>query len=338
MNAVFYPTLILLALATSCSGDEGPPGPAGPRGESGPRGDAGAQGEPGSCGTNEILLTGANFFPEGIAQSGDTLYIGSFATGQIVRSHTCDSFAEPFAQTSRSALGLVVDEANSVLWACDTDTSGDSGSDIVGFALEDGSEVARHAIPGGGFCNDLILDSAGNLYATEAFGGRVLRVEADEMLTEDPAEEFVVDPALGPQPGGQGFGANGITVDSEDRLYVATVDTGGLYRIPTEGTPRVEAIALDRPLNAGDGLELADDRTLFVVEIFDSAISRIRLDGDDLTAGTVSHAVTRADAPATFTLDGDTAWIVEGQLDHLFGFDDSPPILPFRVVRFPVEL
>lgn len=39
------------------------------------------------------------------------------------------------------------------------------------------------------------------------------------------------------------------------------------------GTPRVQAITLARRLNAGDGLELADDDTWFVVEIFDPAIS-----------------------------------------------------------------
>src|SRR6187551_4091575 len=72
---------------------------------------------------------------------------------------------------------------------------------------------------------------------TEAFGGRVMRVAADSMLTENPAEDFVADAALGPQPGGHGFGADGITVDSQDRLYVATVDTGGIYRIATAPRP-----------------------------------------------------------------------------------------------------
>ena len=36
----------------------------------------------------------------------------------------------------------------------------------------------------------------------------------------------------------------------------------------------------------------------------------------------------------TATVFGGAAWVVEGQLDHLFG--DNMPLLPFRVVRVPL--
>lgn len=298
-------------------------------GRAGPMGEPGAMG---ACLVTEILLAGPGLYPEGIAVAADgSLYVGSVVTGEIARLAPCEGLPTPFADVGDlSAIGMTSDEENGALWVCATDRSGASGPAIIGFSLEDGSEMARHRFPDdAGFCNDVVLDSRGNLYATDSLGACIVRVEAAELLTAEDAVDWLTDERFVVGPGQ--IGLNGIAVDSADTLYVPNSVTNELYRvdISDSGEP-IGLITLDvtPALGRPDGVEVLDDSTLLVVESTADQVSLVSLDGDD---GMGSVIANRLDAPTTAAIDGQSAWVVEGQIEDLVG--ETQPDLPFRITR-----
>ncbi len=296
------------------------------------------------CHASAIALPGDDFYPEGVTAAGDgALYVGSLATGAIVRAEPCGevtSFA-PRKSGGRGTLGLLVDDDASILWACDIDTSFASPAALIGYDLATGAEVARHPFPDGAVvCNDIAQGADGSLYLTDSFGARILRVPGSERGGDGPAEVWLGDPSFVAPPGA--FGLNGIAV-VDDRLFVVSFANGTLHRvrIAAGGAPTdLVEVALDRPLTGLDGIEAKDARTLFAIEnrlfseVDQSDLVRIDLAG---ARGTVRVVARDLDGPTTFARAGRSAWVAEGQLDHLLGIDPSPPVLPFRVVRAPLR-
>jgi hypothetical protein len=320
-----------LAVAAACDGDRGPAGEAGAPGDMGEAGEAGA---PGTCAAGEILMPGASTFPEGVAAAPDgTLYFGSLTSGEVFAHADCDEFPSPFADVGEvSAVGMVVDDERGALWVCAANSSTGESPAIVGFALADGGELARHPFAGGtGFCNDLILDSAGNLYATDSFGARLVKVAAGALLSDgSEAGTWLTDDAFE----SSGFGLNGIAVDSTDTLYLSKFDTGQLFRVGIDGSggpAGLGEIAVAPALAGPDGLEVLADGTLLVVEGFVDQLSAVTLDGDSGESIVLSN---RLDGPTTAAIVGDSVWIVEGQVADLIA--GTQPDVPFRLVRVPL--
>jgi hypothetical protein len=191
-----------------------------------------------------INLPGNDFFPEGIAAASDgTLYIGSTAQGTILRvpaaSTTPD--ATPFVAATvseRGVVGLEVDTAHSLLWFCDSNPAGPGGAALVGVDLANGSEVVRHSVPNPvgsivdagadagdagadagdagaaagptAFCNDVIVQSSGNVFFTDS-SGRVFRIPNASVRTPNSAQLWLTGPSVAPPTPG-GFGANGLAI------------------------------------------------------------------------------------------------------------------------------
>jgi sugar lactone lactonase YvrE len=295
------------------------------------------------CDAAAIELPGDDFYPEGVAaDAGGVLYVGSASTGAIVRAEPCGevtSFVPP-STGGRGTLGLHVDADASVLWACDVDFTFASPAALIGYDLATGAEVARHPFPDGAVvCNDIAQGADGSLYLTDSFGARILRVPGAERGDGRTAEVWLTDPSLAAPAGA--FGLNGITV-VDDRVFTVSFANGSLHRvgIAADGAPSgLVEIALDRPLTGLDGIEARGARTLFAVEnrLF-SGIEHSDLVRIDLTAdrGAVQVVARDLDGPTTFASSGRSAWVAEGQLDHMLGLDPNPPTLPFRVVRAPL--
>ena len=53
--------------------------------------------------------------------------------------------------------------------------------------------MGSYDFPGGGFANDLTFDSDGNLYVTDSWSPRILRLKAGDTVLE----EWINDPRLG---------------------------------------------------------------------------------------------------------------------------------------------
>jgi hypothetical protein len=201
-------------------------------------------------GATAIELSGDDFFPEGIAASADgTLYVGSANQGTIVRipgGTTAPEEGEFLAAgiAERGVVGLTLDEARARLWFCDSSRAAtSSGADLVGINLDTGVEEVRHALPERAapiagsdagesepestdagvlpllvtFCNDVVVAPNGNIFATDSTG-RVFRVAAADVDTEDSAQVWLDDPAIS-VPGGSG--PNGIDLVGNELILAS---------------------------------------------------------------------------------------------------------------------
>ncbi|NUT53047.1 MAG: hypothetical protein HOV94_38030, partial [Saccharothrix sp.] len=108
--------------------------------------------------------------------------------------------------------------------------------------------------PGRHSANDVAVDHAGNAYVTDPASDTLYRVDRDGRATA-----LVRDPRLGSDT----IGLNGIAWHPGGFLLAVRYDTGALFRITPSG--RISAVALDRPLVGGDGVDLRPDGTLAVV-------------------------------------------------------------------------
>jgi sugar lactone lactonase YvrE len=205
---------------------------------------------------NTINLPGNTFFPEGIAAASDgTLYVGSTQQGTIVRvpATTTTPDATPFVAAGiaeRGVIGLEVDAVHSLLWFCDSNPAGPGGAALVGVDLANGTEAVRHAVPNPGasgpdagadagdagpdagdagtaaagptaFCNDVVVQSTGNVFFTDS-SGRIFRIPSASVRNPNSAQVWLEGPAVSsPTPGG--FGANGLAFVG-DQLIIANTD------------------------------------------------------------------------------------------------------------------
>lgn len=147
--------LIVAACAGACGakgpegsqglqGAQGPAGPAGPAGLPGEPGDPGAPGpsgppgDPGFDPRAQLVLPGETFFPEGIAVAADgTFFVGSFASGEIVRVPPRAPRGIPFLGPMSNAVvaGMIVDDAADALYACVLDPMFSAPSRVKRFDL-----------------------------------------------------------------------------------------------------------------------------------------------------------------------------------------------------------
>jgi sugar lactone lactonase YvrE len=297
-----------------------------------------------------IAIPGPKTYPEGITATGDgTFFVTGMRNGDVFRVAPGAAAAEEFIASGTAGLaagvGLLADEARSTLWVCSANPPGFPISAVEGagptalyaFDLASGAHRQTYVFPGSGLCNDVAMDTAGNVYATDTFGGRILVLPAGG----DALEVWSRDPLLaGPV---YGFGANGIAIDSEDRMYVNVNESGKLLRIPIrgDGEPgQIREIALARPLAGSDGMQLIDDDTILLVEnaggMAPGAVSIIDVMGDRGEITPLASGLTGF--PTTVAIHKRRAWVVEGQLDHhpAFGGDDQPAP-PFVVSAFDLR-
>lgn len=374
---------LTIAMIGACSGEDGERGPIGPQGEPGPRGkrgqqgqlgpagEVGARGDAGPQGTQGLAgpaglqtatltrmgfsLPGTAVYPEGIAADAEgNLFVGSVAQGSIFRLSLVDnSVLMPF--DTEGLLGVVgVYAGDGVLWACHSSPTGADVAEIVGFDIVTGDELVRHRFPSidatltgrTGFCNDLTIDDAGNLYVTDSFGdgatnprderqSRILRVAVEDLLNDDSAEVWLQHSAF--VVPGDAFGVNGIDANGSSSIFTVVNAGGILYEIAIDedGSPgKMTEIVPSEKLDGGDGLRLVDPDTLFVIQ--QSKLTRV-----DLANGNAVRVLTgpalQSEFLTTFAVFAGTAWVVEGQLDHLIGMDPAPPLLPFRVLSVPLR-
>ena len=229
------------------------------------------------------------------------------------------------------AVGLRVDPARNLLWACASDSAQQVYPSIDAFDLDSGEHLASHGFDSPGLCNDLVLDDDGNVYATDSFGHRIFRVAAEDALDDGVAETWLADPTFVVPP--EQFGLNGIVWDAGS-LWVGVYADGRVFEIEVadDGSPGTVTLAGEPGTLAGPDGMLAHDGAVLVVEGLAARLSR--LDLGDLSVTPLAEGF---DFPTTVAVVGDTAWVAQGQFDHLYGIDPNPPSLPFLVRRVPLR-
>lgn len=289
-------------------------------------------------------MPGARFFPEGVAidQAGN-LYAGSLEYGSIVRVKPSQSHARAFippgANSMVSVLGVYADSARGTLWACSSDAGnaplkGTGSAGLKSFDLQSGQPTGSYDLPGGGFCNDLTIDARGNVYTTDSWRPRILRLAAGGTRLET----WIDDPGLGSDQ----WSLNGIAIDRSN-LYVVNQLRGQLFRIAIRGDGAagdVTPIATSRPLRRPDGLKVLEAGKLATAEGGAGDLSILTLSSDADDRAEVRRLGLTLDGVSTFAVDGDSVWILEGQSDHFWDPTNAGPNAdpPFRIVRVPLPV
>ncbi len=148
----------------------------------------------------EISLDDADAAPENLTSTQDgTVYFGSTTKGTIYRALPGKAQAEawiPGAEAGlTNVLGVLADEKSNTLWVCDNAPFGRRDSPaglpaLRSFDLTTGEAKGTYPSPNGGVLNDLAIAADGTAYASDTFGGRLLRLkqgaEALDVWLADP--------------------------------------------------------------------------------------------------------------------------------------------------------
>ena len=292
--------------------------------------------------TGTMIIPGERFFPEGITAASDgTFFVGSLKEGCIMRAQAGAAHMEPFIEPGSnglvSVLGLWADETRSTLWACSSDAgngrlTGRAPVGIKAFDLQTGAPKGSYDFPGGGFANDLTIDTEGNLYVTDSWAPRILRLCAGGTALE----EWINDPQLGVEQ----WSLNGIDFDPSSRsIYTVNQKAGLLFRIaiePDGSAGVVTPIQTSQELRRPDGLKVIGPNTLATAEGGAGGMSVLSVEGN---SAHVRRVPAGLDGVSTFAFYQGQAWVVEGQSDHFWdpanaGPDADPP---FRIVAVSLD-
>jgi sugar lactone lactonase YvrE len=307
------------------------------------------------AGKKNVVIDSPRFFPEGVTvDAAGNFYIGSMDQGTIFKVAAGSTTAAPFiaAGTNKlvSVIGLYAHNASSTLWVCSSDAGngqlkGTAPAALKSFDLATGAAKGSWDWPApttplagetvNGFCNDITMDAAGNLYATDSWYPRIVKLAAGATATT-MLTEWVTNPIFGVTK----WHLNGIDIDpAGTNLYVVENNPGHLYRVAIAAggvAGAVTEIMTSKPLRAPDGLKVINATTLAVAEGAPGGMTLVDVTG---TTGKVRTVSTGLDGVATFALLGGSAWLVENQGDHFWnptGPNGPMANKPFRLVEVPL--
>ena len=284
-----------------------------------------------SAHSKEVLYLEDNFFPEGItiSKNGD-VFVGSLKENKIVRFKNKKKYHEIFVPSNSnnlmSVIGILADDRNKILWACSsnpgvTNYPSDNPVSLKAFDLNTGEPLQSYEFPNSGFCNDITLDFNGNVYVTDSFNPRILRLNKSQSRLETWFENDAFK--------GEGFNLNGIT-SIGNNIYTVKMNSGELFKVEfaDNGKPfNFTKIDLPRTLNAPDGIKAIDQNNLLVVENKGS-LTHISL-SDPITLKILKDNL---DTPTTLAIKEKTAWVLQAQFGHLFGDEKNIPPGPFEII------
>lgn len=229
-----------------------------------------------------FLTPRPNLYPEGIAAAADgTLYFGS--AGERLIFSVAPGSLEPGGFLidntvfGRGVVGLHVDEARGLVWACDSNRALGGPTAVLALSRADASVRARHAMPDDTFCGDVVVDAQGNVLVTESLGGALYRSPAAEAVTTGQDLELVAEfNVLRPS---NGYSPKGIEVLGGGVIIVTNSEAGLLYRLDADGVEPVRATLGGQPypFTRPDGLTRLAERELLVVENGDGGPNPSRL-------------------------------------------------------------
>jgi sugar lactone lactonase YvrE len=285
-----------------------------------------------------IAIDDKDVFPESLtATSAGDLIIGSSGKGAIYRARAGESVAklwiDPKASGMAAVLGVFADEKRGVLYACSAafgapPDKADALSALRTFDLKTGAPKGAYPMPGGAkaLCNDIAVGKDGTAFVSETLGGRVLALKPGASALAD----WVKDPRLG--------GVDGIALGGDGALYVNTVSTGRMFRIPLAADGSAGAVGELQPsmkLDSPDGLRAIGGMRFLQAENGKAGkIAVVTVAGD---AATVTPVGTPQPGLTSAAIARGQVWAVDAKFRYrsdpaLKGMDPNPfavePVAP----------
>lgn len=293
-----------------------------------------------ACGSDDMIadapapsaltLPGNAYYPENLYAAADgTLYVGSLGTGEVVKFAPGSTTPVPFiaAGDPTGVSGVYV--SGSALWLCAVDLStSPPTTEVRSYDLTTGAKTASYPFSQPAFCNDLLIDSASNLFVTDSFGAVWKLAKGSATLAV-----WSNDSKLAP-PAASGFGADGIALDGAGNLWVSNFSAGQLLRIPinADGTAGAAVpLTVTPTLGTPDGMRWLGANTIVLADGQAGDVTQVEISG---TTGIATAIGTGLNGPTSVVKVGSTYWVTEGQIGHLTGAITGPPITPFEVRTF----
>jgi sugar lactone lactonase YvrE len=269
-------------------------------------------------------------FPESLSSASDgSLYIGSVTKSQIFKAAkgaaTADVWIKPGTNGLQRVLGVLVDQKSGTLWVCSSKQPPQGApTALKSFDLKTGAAKGSYDFPGdNALCNDIAIGPDGTAYATDTIVGSINRLKKGASALD----VWIKDAKLA--------GIDGIAFGDNDTIYINTVTTGHLFRIPVGKDGAAGAIAQIQPsqeLTQPDGMRPLGKNEFLLIEGA-GRLDHVTVDGDNAKIEVLKDGFN---GPTAVTRVGNTAWVLEGKLKYMNDpkFKDQDPG-PFKVYAVP---
>ncbi|HEX2656968.1 MAG TPA: SMP-30/gluconolactonase/LRE family protein [Polyangia bacterium] len=269
-------------------------------------------------------------YPEGVAHDAKTgeFFVSSMRKG-IIGAVKADGQGKgtyrEFAKDPLlvSAVGMHADGERGRLLVCVSDpgvslkTSPKTQKKLarlMAFDLKTGkrkSTVDLNTVGGDGphFCNDMAVDSEGNVFVTDSFSPVIYRVDGAFKATV-----FAKDDKFK----GEGFGLNGIVHHKDGFLIVANSSNGTLWKVSEKEPAKIEEIALTEKLPDADGLVLTAAGELVVVQNTAARVTQLKSTDGWKTAKATKSVSTDKVFPTTAVEADGKIYVNLSHLNELF--------------------
>lgn len=266
------------------------------------------------------------FAPEGIEIKGNTVYVGSVATGAVWAGNLRTGKGEvlvPGAAGQRSATGIELDRGR--LWV-----SGASFGNVIVYDARTGAPLQTIQLAmgtGGTFVNDAVA-TKGAVWLTDS--QRPVLYKVPLAKNGAPGAPVTV-PLSGDYAHVAGFNLNGIVATPNGKTLIAVQSAARKLYTIDPGTGAARLIDLGGyDLTNGDGL-LLQGKTLYVVQNRDNQVAVFRLSKDLAKATFVKLLENDAlDVPTTIDRAGSRLYVVNARFGSTSPVDETDDIVRLR--------
>ncbi len=290
-------------------------------------------------------LQSQSSLPEGVAYDNvtHTFFATAIFGGQITRVTPLGQEIVFHSETNPTLSfgGAHVDEERRRLWVCvvDVQTNPFPTSQVWAFNIETKKRTHVIALPQVSFCNDLVSDDAGRVYATDSANPNIYLVNPKTQSFS----VFLSSPTFTPVAPGMPA-LNGIDLSPDgDRLLVVTSFPAALYSVPvadpqafvavqTAGDPF--AMPGDPRFPGPDGDEFVDDR-LYVA--YDGGVQQLTFDDADFTSATVATTTGVPTGLTSLTVAEGQLYAIDSEVFRVL-YTNQPPELPFTILHVDTGL